>query len=271
MAREKASVSVLDRGFLLGDGVYEVIPVYHGKLFRLNEHLERLQNSLDAVGINNPYNLEQWAILLDELVKLNNGGDLSVYLQVTRGVAERDHAFPENIEPTVFAMANPIKPPDTKWGETGIAAMVLDDDRWMHCDIKSISLQPNVLLRQRAIDNGFSEAILVRNGLVTEGAASNLFIVKEGVVSTPPKSPYLLPGITRDLIVELLQKQGLECLEQDISREQLFAAEEVWLSSSTKEILPVTRLNDQPVGTGHPGDVWKQAIELYRKYKLSLK
>ena len=271
MAREKASVSVLDRGFLLGDGVYEVIPVYHAKLFRLDEHLCRLQNSLDAVGIRNPYAQQQWHEMLEQLIQRNGGGDLSVYLQVTRGVAERDHAFPKDVEPTVFAMANPIKPPNPSWDEKGVAAMVLEDDRWKHCDIKSISLQPNVLLRQRAIDNGFDEAVLVRDGFVTEGAASNLFIVKNGEVATPPKNAYLLPGITRDLVVELLERHNITCTERGIVRDELFDADEVWLSSSTKEVMPVTRLNDLVVGTGSPGPIWEQLIVFYREYKLSLK
>ncbi|MDH5217422.1 MAG: D-amino acid aminotransferase [Gammaproteobacteria bacterium] len=271
MAREKASVSVLDRGFLLGDGIYEVIPAYHGCLFRLEEHLRRLSDSLAAVGIRNPHSNVEWSDLLNTLVQKNGAGDLSVYLQVTRGVAERDHAFPQDVVPTVFAMATPIPAPDLSAVDKGVAAMVLEDDRWKHCDIKSISLQANVLLRQKAIENGFAEAVLVRNGLVTEGAASNLFIVRQGTVITPPKSAYLLPGITRDLVVELLNIHEIPCIERDIPLDELYSSDEVWLSSSTKEVMAVTRLNEHIVGTGLPGPVWKQLIEYYREYKLSLK
>ncbi|MDH5544748.1 MAG: D-amino acid aminotransferase [Gammaproteobacteria bacterium] len=270
MARDKASVSVLDRGFLLGDGIYEVIPAYKGRLFRLNEHLQRLQNNLDAVGMRNPLDEKKWSEVLNELVQRNGEGDLSVYLQITRGVAERDHAFPIGVEPTMFAMATPITPLPDKVYREGVAAAVYDDDRWRHCDIKSISLLANVLLRQRALEAGFAEAILIRDGLVTEGAASNVFIVSQGEVYTPVQTPFLLPGITRDLVVELLEKAGVPCHQESITKERLFAADEVWLSSSTKEVVPVTRLDNILVGSGLPGEVWKKVIELYRNYKRAL-
>lgn len=270
LAREKASVSVLDRGFLLGDGIYEVIPVYHGKLFRLEEHLQRLHNSLNYIDLEDPHNFEQWRQLLETLVERNGGGDLSVYLQVTRGVAERDHAYPDKPDATVFAMANSVTKPPAELYEKGVAAKVLEDDRWLHCNIKTISLLPNVLLRNRALKEGCAEAILVRDGKVTEGAASNVFAVIEGCVFTAPPGPQLLTGVTRDLVIELMQRADIPCVERAISREQLFNAEEVWLTSSAKEVVAVTSLDGHPVGTGQPGPLWRQVIEIYRKYKEGL-
>lgn len=265
----QASVSVLDRGFLLGDGVYEVIPAYQGNLFRLEEHLDRLANSLDAIGLANPHSHAQWRDILQQLVDRNGHSDLSVYLQLTRGVAKRDHAFPANTPPTVFAMANAITPPDDSIRENGIAAITAEDDRWHHCNIKAISLLPNVLLRQKAVDAGVSEAILIRDGLVTEGAASNLFIWHQNQLCTPPKSDRLLPGITRDLVLELARESGLNCNECDIPLETLREAQEIWLTSSTKEILPVTRLDDQPVGAGKPGTIWQKILAKYQEYKAN--
>lgn len=270
MAREKASVSVLDRGFLLGDGIYEVIPVYHGKLFRLEEHLRRLHNSLSAIDVVDPHSSEQWRQLLESLVERNSGGDLSLYLQVTRGVAERDHAYPDKVQPTIFAMVNSVAKPPADLYQKGVAAKVMEDDRWLHCNIKTISLLPNVLLRNRALKEGCAEAILVRDGMVTEGAASNVFVVIAGRVYTAPPGPQLLTGITRDLVIELLQQADIPCIERAVSREQLFDADEVWLTSSAKEVVPVTSLDGRPVGNGQPGALWMQVIKIYRNYKEGL-
>jgi D-alanine transaminase len=266
-----ACVSVLDRGFIFGDGVYDVIPAYQGNLFRLNEHLARLQNSLDAIRIKNPYTNDQWQNMLAELVTKNGGGDLSVYLQVTRGSAQRDHALPANVEPTVFAMANPLQPPKPQDLQNGIKAITTVDDRWLNCHIKAISLLPNVLLRQKAIDAGATEAILLRNGEATEGAASNLFIVENNVLITPPNGPCLLPGITRDVILELAQKAHISCKEAPISEQQLREADEIWITSSTKEIMPVTSLDNEPVGNGKPGPLWHQVVELFQQFKESMR
>lgn len=271
MPETEARIPVLDRGFIFGDGVYEVIPVYGGNLFRFEEHLQRLQNSLDALRILNPLTAEEWKQTLTELIKHNNGGDLSVYLQVTRGSAERDHAIPENPTPTVFAMCNPLKPLPNEIIENGVSAITLDDIRWLRCHIKAISLLPNVLLRQEALDQGAAEAILIRDGLATEGAASNLFAVVGGVITTPPKSPMLLPGITRDLVLELAKDNDLPCQEKDISLEDLRQADEIWLTSSTKEILSVTRLDGQSVANGKPGPLYQQAMALYQDYKQTLR
>lgn len=268
-ARE-AKVSVLDRGFIFGDGVYEVIPVYGGRLFRLPHHLDRLDHSLLGIRLANPLGHPAWQELLEKLVELNGGGDQSLYLQVTRGVAKRDHSFPPDTEPTVFAMSNPVgEVPDHL--RQGIAAVSMEDIRWKLCHIKAIALLPNILLRQQAVDAGAAEAIMLRDGFVTEGAASNVFIVNNGVVLTPPKSNLLLPGITRDLVVELCQHNGVPCVEGAISEAQLRSADEIWLTSSTKELIPVTRLDDSPVGLGQPGTVWQQLIALYQQYKQAFR
>jgi D-alanine transaminase len=271
----EACVSVLDRGFIFGDGIYEVIPAYKGKLFRLNEHLQRLQNNLDAIRISNPCSATEWENLLLELIdkNLNNSttGDLSVYLQVTRGVAKRDHALPENITPTIFAMANPLQPPSKTDLQAGIKAITAEDYRWKNCHIKAISLLPNVLLRQQAIDVGASESILIRDGIATEGAASNLFIVEGQRLVTPPKGPFLLPGITRDLILELAEKNKIDYEESDIPKQRLLNANEIWLTSSTKEILPVTTLDNDPVGNGKSGPLWSTTVDLFQAFKQSLR
>jgi D-alanine transaminase len=268
---DEACVPVLDRGFIFGDGVYEVIPAYNGRLFRLEEHLARLQNSLDAVRIPNPCSSQQWAATLQELIDRNGGGDQSLYLQITRGVAQRDHAFPAHPVPTVFAMSNPLSPPAADMVTQGVAAVSLDDIRWQHCHIKATSLLPNILLRQAALDQGATEAILIRNGRATEGAASNLFIVAQGVLVTPPKGPLLLPGITRDLVLELAAAHDIPHREADIPREDLASADEIWLTSSTKEILPVTRLDGVAVGDGRPGPLFRRMLDLYQDYKQRLR
>lgn len=271
MPDTEAHIPVLDRGFIFGDGVYEVIPVYGGNLFRFREHLQRLQNSLDALKIRNPLSENEWQQALTELIKHNDGGDLSLYLQITRGSAERDHAIPENSTPTVFAMCNKLKSLPIETIKNGVAAITLDDIRWQRCHIKAISLLPNVLLRQEALDRGAAEAILIRDGFATEGAASNLFAVINGVITTPPKSPLLLPGITRDLVLELVSNNNLPCQEKEISLEDLQQADEIWLTSSTKEILSVTQLNGKPVADGTPGPLYQRALALYQEYKQTLR
>lgn len=268
---DQACVPVLDRGFLFGDGVYEVIPVYGGNLFRLEQHLQRLDHSLTGVRIVNPMSRTLWRDTLDELVERNGGGDQSIYFQVTRGAApKRDHAFPANVLPTVFMMSTPLAPLPADLAQSGIAAVTLDDIRWQRCDIKAITLLPNVLLRQEALDKGAAEAILLRDGLAVEGAASNLFIVKDGAIITPPKGPQLLPGITRDLILELAATHQVPHRETHITAAELRAADEIWLTSSTKEILPVTRLDGLAVSGGRPGPMWARLIGLYQEYKRML-
>lgn len=267
---EDAKISVMDRGFLFGDSIYEVIPAYNGRLFRLAHHLERLQNGLQAIGMDSPLGQDEWSSILNQLVQQNPKQDQSIYLQVTRGAAEkRDHALPESIQPTVFAMATPIK--DEPNENSGIAAITLDDVRWRLCNIKATTLLANVLLKQQAKEAKATEAILIRDGEAMEGAASNLFIVSDGELITPPKSNFLLPGITRDLILELAAKNGISYTERAIQEQELDSADEIWLTSSTKEIMPVITLNDKPVADAKPGEMYKRMSAIYAEYKELIK
>jgi len=267
----EAKVSVLDRGFIFGDGVYEVIPSYGSKALRFEHHMQRLQNSLDAVRIKNPLSNAQWQEIINKLISETDSQDQYIYLHITRGVASRDHRFPDEAKPTVFVMSNVLNPVEARLLETGIAAVTLDDIRWQYCNIKAIALLPNILLRQQAIDKGAAEAILIRDGNMTEGAASNIFIVSDGVIKTPPKDNKLLPGITRDLVVELAKSHNMPIEETTISEKEFLAADEIWLTSSTKEILPITKINDQQVANGKPGAVWRDMYSKYQDYKETLR
>ena len=271
LPEEDACVSVLDRGFIFGDGVYEVIPAYGRRPFRLQGHLERLQNSLDGVRINNPHDHDEWQYLIQKVIDANEGEDQSVYLQITRGAAKRDHAFPSEAKPTVLIMSNPLLGANAELLKSGVAAITTEDIRWIYCHIKAICLLPNVLLRQKAIDAQSAEAILIRDGLATEGAASNLFVVHDGIIRTPPKGPLLLPGITRDLVLELAADNHIPYEEANILEADLTRAEEIWLTSSTKEILAVTQLNGQLVSNGTPGPMWERMYGLYQQYKQRLR
>ena len=265
---EQATVSVLDRGFNFADGVYEIIPVFSGRLFRLPEHLARLDNSLSGISLSLEYDGRKWRSVLDELLNLNRvSGDSTVYIQVTRGAAERNHFYQSGYTPTVFAMCKPLSGLDVGMG---ISAILHEDIRWEYCHIKSVALLPNVLLKQYARDkDGSHEAILSRDGYVTEGAASNVFIVLDNTVRTPPKSNRLLPGITRDLVVELIGKSGDPCLEVPVAEKELLQADEIWITSSTLGIAPVVRLDGQPVGDGKPGPVWRDTNDRYQAFKTN--
>lgn len=263
----EAKISVMDRGFLFGDGVYEVIPAYAGKLFRLENHLERLDNSLKSIRLANPHNREQWRALLTGL--LQPGLDQSIYLQITRGAApKRDHAFPKDVPPTVFAMASTISPHTDE--NTGLKAISLEDSRWKLCDTKAITLLANVLLRQQAVEQGCAEALLFKEGHLTEGAASNVFAVIGGVLMTPPKSPAILPGITRDVILEIAETNSIPHCEKAISKDEIKSASEIWVTSSTREIIPIVELDGNVIGNGKPGPVWKTFFKLFQDYKKSL-
>ncbi|MCH9696952.1 MAG: aminotransferase class IV [Gammaproteobacteria bacterium] len=259
-----ARISVLDRGFLFGDGIYEVIPVYGGHIFHLKRHFIRLTRNLDAVRISVPFNINQLKDIIKQLIK----GDEqeSVYLQITRGVARRDHGFPEDVKPTVFVMANSVQ----QQTKHGVSLVTITDDRWQHCDIKTIALLPNVLLRQQAHDQSADEAILIRDGMVTEGAASNVFIVSENKIMTPQKSQLILPGVTRDILIELATDAGIQIIEGQISEQMLNQASEIWISSSTKEIVPAISLNHNTVSGGIAGPVWHQMNDLFQAHKLSV-
>ncbi|MBI5450444.1 MAG: D-amino acid aminotransferase [Gammaproteobacteria bacterium] len=264
---DQACISPLDRGFVFGDGVYEVIPAYGGRLFRLEEHLRRLTDSLTAIRMTAPFAADRWQQILNELLHRNGGGDQAVYLQITRGVAPRDHLIPAGIPPTIFAMSNPIKPVAEQLRAQGISAVVLDDIRWQYCHIKAITLLPNVLLRQQALELGADEALLMRDGLITEGTACNVFIVKDGQLLTPPKSQWLLPGITRDLILELAQTHDIPHRQCDIASSDLRTADEIWVTSSTREIVAVTRLDNQTVGNGQPSPLYHRMSMIFQDYK----
>lgn len=264
---EAARVSVFDRGFVFADGVYEVIPVYGRRPFRLTRHLQRLNASLAAIQMDNPLSQEQWSEVFSRLILEYDDPDQSIYLQVTRGVAPRDHAFPAGTHATVFAYSQPLKYPEPAQVRAGVKAMTVTDIRWSRCDIKAIALLPNVLMRQMAVEHGCAEAILLRDGNVTEGAASNLFVVTQGTLVTPPKGPFILPGITRDLVIELARHHDIPCVEKTIRREDLFSAAEVWMTSSTKEILPIVRIDDKAVGSGRPGPMHARLQALYQDYK----
>lgn len=263
----EAKVSVLDRGFLFGDGVYEVIPAYAGRLFRLEDHIVRLNNSLAGIRLPLSYSVAEWQAIFQPM--LDSSKDQYIYLQITRGyAAKRDHGFPEQIVPTVFAMCSEIKPFAGR--VNGIRAVTLDDTRWQMCNIKAITLLANILLRQEALDTDCAEALLVKDGYVTEGAASNLFAVINGVLVTPAKNHEILPGITRDVILELAAANHVAYREDVISLEQLKAASEVWVTSSTREIVPVIELDGVAVGEGKPGPVWHTVDNLLQTYKKSL-
>jgi D-alanine transaminase len=267
MPIEEAYVPVLDRGFIFGDGVYEVIPVYSKHPFRLAEHLKRLQYSLDKVRIANPRSDAEWTQLVTDIVQRNAGDDQSVYLQVTRGVAKRDHAFPKGVTPTVFMMSNPLVTPAPALVESGVACISAQDYRWLNCDIKSVSLLGNCLLRQLSADVGATETILFRDGKLTEASASNVFIVRNGVLLTPPKDHFVLPGITYDVVLEIARAREFEVEVRAVTEAEVRSADEIWVTSSTKEVLAVTSLDGKPVGDGRPGPLFRRMHALYQQFK----
>lgn len=267
MPIEEARIPVLDRGFIFGDGVYEVIPVYSRQPFRLTEHLRRLQYSLDKVRIANPRSDAGWVELVNEIVRRNAGDDQSIYLQVTRGVAKRDHAFPRNVTPTVFMMSTPLVTPAPALVESGVPCITAQDYRWENCDIKSVSLLGNCLLRQLSVDAGAAETILFRNGNLTEASASNVFVVKDGVLLTPPKDNFVLPGITYDVVLEIARAREFQVEVRAVTEAEVRAADEIWVTSSTKEVLAVTALDGKPVGDGKPGMLFRRMHALYQQFK----
>jgi len=261
-----AKISVMDRGFLFGDGIYEVIPSYSGKLFHFQEHMERLENSLSSIRLPNPHDQAQWLEILTPLLDKNL--DQSIYLQITRGVApKRDHAFPEHVTPTVFAMCSNIVPFENL--DSGVKAISVDDSRWELCNVKATTLLANILLRQQAVEQGCAEAILVKDGYVTEGAASNIFAVIDGILITPPIGREILPGITRNVILELAEQNNIPCSEDIISLDALKTANEIWLTSSTREIVPVVQLDNETIANGKPGPIWRTMNQLFQAYKQS--
>jgi D-alanine transaminase len=267
---EDARISVLDRGFIFGDGVYEVIPVYSHRPFRLAEHLCRLQKSLDGIQLKNPYTDIEWTELVEQIIASNEGDDQYLYLHITRGVAPRDHSFPKEVIPTVFIMSTPLVVASEELIVTGVSAITANDNRWLRCDIKAISLLPNVLLRQMAVDSDATETLLLRDGFLTEGSASNIFVVKNKLLLVPPKSHLMLPGITYDVVLELADNYQMPYEIRDIPENDLRTADEILLTSSTKEIMSITLLDGKKVGSGKPGEIFTQMHQYYQNYKATI-
>jgi D-alanine transaminase len=264
---EEAKIPVLDRGFIFGDGVYELVPVYSRVPFRLDEHLSRLERSLSETRIRNPYSRAQWREIIFKLIDGQPFDDQGVYFQVTRGVAKRDHAFPKNVEPTVFMMSNPLVNPPKEQVEKGGSAVSAKDHRWLRCDIKSISLIGNCLLRQLSAESGGAETILFRDGKLTEASASNVFIVKRGRIESPAKGNLILPGITYDVVMELARANGLPLEFREVTEAEVRDADEIWVTSSSKEVFPIVELDGRKVGDGRPGPVFHRMYQLYQEFK----
>ena len=261
----EAKISVLDRGFIYGDGIYDVVPAYRGKPFRMDGHLNRLERSLAKVGIANPFTRLGWEkLVLDMLARSGRGADCMVYIQVTRGVAKREHAFPKDVEPTVFVMVSPFTRVQVE-REQGLSAVAIDDIRWLHCDIKSVSLLGNVLAKQQAVQAGVDEVIQFRDGFLTEGASCNIWIVRDGILLAPMRNNLILEGVRYGLLEELAAQAGIAFQARRISREEVDTADEILMTAATKEVLPIVVFNGQPVGDGRPGPVYATLREGYDK------
>jgi D-alanine transaminase len=272
MPIEKAMVPVLDRGFIFGDGIYEFIPVYGRKPFRAARHFARLKRSLGEIGIRNPHTDAEWNALLAEIIAKQSFADQGVYFQVTRGVAARDHAFPKDAKPTVYMMSNPLVTPSAAQLAGGMACVTAVDNRWHRCDIKSISLLGNVLMRQLAAEHGAIETVMFRDGFLTEASSSNVFVVKNGTVQAPLKDNLMLHGITLDEVIDLTRAAGLPLELRPITAAEVWTADELWLSSSSKEVVAITKLDDKPVGAaahlGKPGPMFAKIRAAYDQAKI---
>ncbi len=265
---DQACVSPLDRGFLFGDGIYEVIPCFDGHAFRLEAHLDRLDQSLAALGITAPHSRAEWSRWVDELTAANGGGDLGCYIQITRGTAPgRDFLPDSELRPTVFGFCWRLAPPSRTILESGISAVTLKDIRWLRCDIKSVSLAGPVLLRREADAHQADEAILIRDGYLAEGSSSAVFMVNETGVTTAPAGPKRLPSITRQVVAEALNSLGFALNEREIPAAELALAREIWIASATREVLPVTQLDASPIGTGKPGSLWQRVYAAFQAIK----
>jgi D-alanine transaminase len=271
---EEARISPFDRGFIFGDGVYEVIPVYGGKPLRMREHLLRLQRSMDFLELANPHTVDQWEELIAQLIARNGGGNVSIYIQVTRGVAKRDFSPPKGVTPTVFMMANALSTPSRELYEKGISCVSLDDFRWERCQVKSTSLLGAVLLKHEANQQQADDCVLFRNGFLTESSSSNVCVVKNGVILCPPRDNLILPGITYDLMIELATKAGLPVEMRRVSRKEVCTADELWITSSTREVIAISKLDGKLVGhgdhAGRPGPLFWKMFGLFQEYKRTL-
>lgn len=270
MPLAEARIPVLDRGFIFGDGAYEYIPVYSRKPFRMREHLGRLQASLDSIRLDNPHDDAGWSQRIHALIAAQDFDDQAVYIQITRGVAPRDAAFPIDTPPTVFMMAHALPTPSSELKATGVSAITAADNRWLRCDIKSVSLLPNVLLRQMSVDAGCAETVLLRDGWLTEGTASSIFVVQADVLLAPPKSHLVLPGITYDIVLELATQHDIPYQIRQISEAEVRGADELWMASSPKEVLAIVTLDGRVVGDGKPGPLVRRMDALYQQYKAQV-
>jgi D-alanine transaminase len=269
VALADARISVLDRGFIYGDGVYEVVPVYGRRPFRMPQHLRRLQYSLDGIRLPNPHTAAEWEALVAQLISRQPFDDQAVYVQVTRGVAKRDHAFPAGVSPTVFMMSNPLVLPAREQVDRGVAVVTAQDNRWLRCDLKTTSLLGNVLMRQLAVDHGAVETVMFRDGCLTEASASNVLVVRGGRIIAPPKDNLILPGITYDATLEIAGAAGVPLDVRPIPHAEALGADEMWLSSSTKEVLAVTIVDGKPFGGGSPGPVFRRVWQAFQRAKAA--
>ncbi|MDR0587598.1 MAG: D-amino acid aminotransferase [Burkholderiales bacterium] len=267
MPISEAKIPVLDRGFIFGDSIYEVIPVFFRQPFRLEAHLKRLNDSLKGVGIDNPKTVDDWSFLIEALVARSDYEHQAVYLQVTRGVAPRDHTFPVGVPPTVFMMTNPLKSPSRADVENGVACVTAADNRWLRCNLKTTSLIGNVLLHQLAVDQNALETILFRDDYLTEASSANVIVVKNGVVLSPPLDHLILPGTSLAATLEFAGALGLPVEERPIRKSEVLLADELWLTSSGKEVLAVTKLDGKPVGNGKVGEVFNKVWNFYQSQK----
>jgi D-alanine transaminase len=268
----EARISPLDRGFLFGDGAYEVIPVYSRHPFRVDEHLRRLQATLAGIRLPNPHGADEWRAIIRRIIAAAPFADQTLYIQITRGAdSKRDAPFPKGVAPTVFLFTAPLLSPSPAQRESGVAVITADDIRWARCDLKTVALLANVLLRQLAVDAGCAETVMLRDGFLTEGSASNVFVVKDGVILAPPKDQRMLPGITYDVVLELAARHGAPHEVRPVSEAELRAADELWITSSTKEVLAITTLDGQPVGhgalAGRPGPLTRRMHAWYCAFR----
>lgn len=271
---EEAKISPMDRGFLFGDGIYEVIPSYQGKLVGFAPHIERMNNGMKEIGINFDWSLQQWRDLANTLIEKNQGDNLGIYLHVSRGTdSKRFHAYPDNVAPTVFAFAFeiPAAPVADKTQAKPYKVSTTRDLRWERCHIKSTALLGNVMHFQHGYERGANETLLFNaNNELTEASACNAYIVKDGVIITPPLDNQILPGITRFMLLDILKKDGsLKVEERVVTMDEVFDADEVWVTSSSKEIAPIVEVDGKPVGNGEVGDVWQAAQKLYSAGKYN--
>jgi D-alanine transaminase len=269
MPAAEARVPVLDRGFIFGDGIYEVVPVYGRVPFRWEQHRARMVRSLGKIRIDDPMDAAGWRALVDELIARHPWQDQFVYIQVTRGVAKRDHAFPKGVTPTVFAMSSPLPAIPAAMLTDGLAVISLPDERWLHCDIKSTSLLGNVLARQAAVDAGAAECVMYRDGFLTEGSSSNIWVVRDGRVLAPPRDRLILEGVRYGLLQSLCEAEGIGLEIRQVLRAEVESADELMLSSATREVLPITRLDGKPVGSGVPGPVFRRLHAAYQRAKTT--